>query len=305
MGSGFSLTRFDVLRHVACRRRSSARRARDSACAPGDRRQLGESTGALLARARGSRDGDRARLGGQHGRTPAARRAPLPHLARVHRELGLPRASRPCDADRAARPERRLRARDAVRARRRGRFRRRVLDRAQPGARAQRRPERAAPAGGALRAAGNLGRRLARRAATARRPARSGGARWLAARARRWRSRALRLRGVRLHTPLSTASRALRVRVHARVRAARGGDGRHRVGGELAALVVGVARPHARRVPRDRPSGALRVARGAVQPPLPRRDARGSEGCQRPPRGSRGLHPVLRGASAGARSRAC
>ena len=43
-------------------------------------------------------------------------------------------------------------------------------------------------------------------------------------------ARALRARGARLRAPVPETPRALRVRVHARLRVPRGGDGRHRLG---------------------------------------------------------------------------
>ena len=60
-----------------------------------------------------------------------------------------------------------------------------------------------------------------------------------------------------------------------RPRAPRGGDGRHRLGAQLARLVVGMACAHAARFRRDRSRRPPRVARGAVQRALSRRDAGG------------------------------
>ena len=57
-GSGFSLSPPHAHPYLARRRRRSARPACDSACAPGDRRQLGKPAGALLAGARRRRGGD-------------------------------------------------------------------------------------------------------------------------------------------------------------------------------------------------------------------------------------------------------
>ena len=84
--------------------------------------RLGEPPGALLARARRGARRDRARLQRDDRSTAPPRRPPPPHLARVRRERALPRAARARDARRSARPERRLRARDAVRAGARGAF---------------------------------------------------------------------------------------------------------------------------------------------------------------------------------------
>ena len=117
-------------------------------------------------------------------------------------------------------------------------------------------------------------------------------ARRLAARPRRARLRALRDRRVRLPPAPPATPGALRPRVRARVRAPRRGDGRHRLGAELAGLVVGVAHPHAHVVPAHRVPGASGVARGALQRALPRRDARGAPRRQRRPRRPRGLHGV-------------
>ena len=104
----------------------------------------------------------------------------------------------------------------------------------------------------------------------------------------------LRAGGTRLLPAVPAPSRAFRVRVRDRLRAARGGDGRHRVGAQLAALVVGVARADGQRVRRHRRSGPQRVARGALQPALPRRDARRREGREHPLRRPRRVHPLRR-----------
>ena len=150
-------------------------------------------------------------------------------------------------------PERGLRARDAVRPRRRGRLRRRVGRRARAAS---------APGRSCARSALLLGALLALLAAWAvvslaelppldvpLEAEELDGWQLVLAGDRR---RPLRPRRTRLRPPLPAPPRALRLRVHARLRAPRGGDGRHRVGAELAALVVGVAHPHARRVPRHR-----------------------------------------------------
>ena len=61
---------------------------------------------------------------------------------------------------------------------------------------------------------------------------------------------ALRARGARLLPPLPPSQRAVRARDRRRVRAARRGDGRDRLGAKLARLVVGVAPADAGRVRR-------------------------------------------------------
>ena len=87
---------------------------------------------------------------------------------------------------------------------------------------------------------------------------------------------ALRLRGVRLLPGLRCARRApLGARGRVRVRAARrGADRLDRLArDELAAELVGVARPDGRRLLLDRRRPPGGVVRGALQRPLPRRDA--------------------------------
>ena len=161
------------------------------------------------------------------------------------------------------------------------------------------------PACRPLRADGGLGSGLPRRAPTARRTARGRGARRLAARARRGRPRSLRPRGTRLRAPVPETARALRVRVYARLCVPGRGDGRHRLGEQLAALLVGVARADARRVPRDRAGRAGRMARGALQPALSGRDARRGEEREHRPGRSRRLHPLLGAARSRRRSPRC
>ena len=121
----------------------------------------------------------------------------------------------------------------------------------------------------------------------------------------RRRRRALRDRRVRLPPAPPKTPGALRPRVRARVRPARGGDGRHRVGAELAGLLVGVARAHARLVPPHRVRRAGRMARGALQRPLPRRDARRRPRGERRPRRPRRLHARTRRGTQRTRSRRC
>ena len=150
-----------------------------------------------------------------------------------------------------------------------------------------------------LRGHGRLGLRRADGAAPARRPARRGAARRVAARPGRGRRRALRAGGDRLRASLPAATRAVRLRVHARVRAPGGGDDRDRLGPQLAGVLVGVAHPDAGRVRAHRPHGADRVARGAVQRALPRRDAGRRPRRERRPRRPRGLHELLGAARPG------
>ena len=121
-------------------------------------------------------------------------------------------------------------------------------------------------------------------------PARRRRARRLAADPRRGRSRALRSGRVRLPAAPSTTPGAVRARLRARVRPPRGGHGRHRVGAQLAGLVVGVARADARVVPAHRVRRAGRVAPGALQRALPRRDARRCTRGERRLRRPRRLH---------------
>ena len=180
-----------VIRSLLGRSRPCTARPSRHPARPADgRRQLGEPAGALLARARSGSRGDGARLGHQHGRAPAPRRAALPHLARVHRQLRLPRPARARDARRSCS------ARTRASSSRRpfglvvaGVFAAASALELAPERAPERRPTCPTPACGRLRADGGLGSRLARRAPAARRPARGRGARRLAARARRGRPR--------------------------------------------------------------------------------------------------------------------
>ena len=187
-------------------------------------------------------------------RAPPARRAALPHLARVHRELRLPRAARARDADRPARAERRAsssRRRSGSSSRAPSPRCRRSSSRRS--ARATSCGTRALLLGGLCRCSWRLGassRSPSCRRSTTRSPRSSSTAG--SSCSPRSASALYGARRARLRPPLPAPPRALRLRVHARVRAARRGDGRDRVGAELAALVVGVARAHARRVRRHR-----------------------------------------------------
>ena len=287
-------------------RSPSPRRVRRPARAAEHRQDLGEPPGALLDGADGRGRERRRGLGREQRRPPPPRRAALPRLARVPGERRLPRAARARHARRAARQERRLRARDAGRPRHRVGVRGAVGGRVRParlraGSCASRRFALAAVAV-ALR---RLGRRLAGRAAAARRTARAGAARRLAAVPRRRRARVLLARGRRLPPALPAAERPLRDRGHGRVRAARRGDDRHRVGAQLARVVVGVAPADARLVPPHRGDGAHRVARGALQRALPRPDARRRARRQRAARRPERLHVVLGAARSARTSRRC
>ena len=158
------------------------------------------------------------------------------------------------DAERAARRKCRLRARDAGRPRRRGVARRRLRARAEPIAGHGRHATLAAPRHRPGRRAAALGRRLAHRDLAAGLADRSRATRRLAGRTRRGRNRPLRPGRGRLLPDLPPPRCDVRLRRHLRPRAPRGGDGRHRVGPQLARLVVGVARAHAARVRGDRAS---------------------------------------------------
>ena len=148
--------------------------------------------------------------------------------------------ARACDTGSAPRQERRLRARDAGRPRHRRRRSRRCR-RSSSGQLGSDPDSPPRPVRARARRNGlpRLGRRLAGEAAAARRAARAGATRRLAACARRCRDRVLLARGVRLPPPLPAAEREVRHRGHGRLRAARRGDDRHRVGAQLACVAGG------------------------------------------------------------------
>ena len=169
-------------------------------------------------------------------RGPTARRpARPPRLALVPRGLRLPRPARARDPGRPARQaEPRLRDRDAGRARAGRRIRGAVGDR-------QRADSAEVPRAGAARPARSLGDRLASRSSprSTTRSSRRGCP--PSGRALDRRRRLLRVRGRPLPRPLPGAALAARARLHRRLRAARGGDGRGGARPQLAGVVVGVA----------------------------------------------------------------
>ena len=189
----------------------------------------------------------------------------------------------------ARQAESRLRDRDAGRARARRRIRGAVGDR-------QRAHSAQVPRACAARPAGSLGDRLPLVLPRGRRFGRPGAAVLRDGRALDRRRRLLRVRGRPLPRPLPGAALAARARLHRRLRAARGGDGRCRARPQLAGVVVGVAPADAARVRGDRRDGAPGGLGGALRPPLrrPRRAA-----CDRPLRRPEGLHVLLRAQRAG------
>ena len=199
-----------------------------------------EPPGSLLVGLRRRARLRRARLRAQRGCASAARCASVPDLAGVRGERRISRPPCARDPGRAPRPERRLRARNT----RRPGARRCIRCRVGSGA-----PSRdvrtdhgrvGAHAGRALRPPRRLGRRLDRRVAAARRTRVGRGTRRVAALARRGRCRPLRGGRRRLRARLpAAAARRFSPRRHDRARAARRGDGRDRVGAELAAFLGG------------------------------------------------------------------
>ena len=235
----------------------------------GGRRPLGAPSLALLADAVGGGAEQRARLRDRRCCPPAGRRAGVPRLARLPRRGRVPRAARARDAGRAARREqRRLRDLDADRARRR-RWRSPRPPPSTSGTSAA--TASAARSGGCRGAARRMGVwavHLAHGAGARRRRARAG--------LRRARSCSpllavalFCLRRRALRAALAGAPRTAPARVRRRLHAARRGRRRDRARAQLARLVVGVARADAGRLRPDRAQRAPRVARGALQRPLP------------------------------------
>jgi hypothetical protein len=198
------------------RRRRAASAPRRPPRATEDRRVLGEPSRALLARPRRCNRGDGGRVQRDDSRPPPARREAGAHLARVRRERDVPRAARPCHAGRAPRTERRLRAGNTVRPSVRGGLRRGRVARAATGAGGQRSWLDTVAAWRRGCADGGVGRRVARRAATARRPVGGRAARRLAAHTGCSRRGAVRHRRFRVPAPAPPASGAVRPRVRSR-----------------------------------------------------------------------------------------